>query len=319
MDLKVLEAFCRVVELKSFSRGAEAVSLSQPTVSAHIKSLEAEVGLRLLDRAGRSVTPTRAGELLYGHARRILAIRDEARRALAEHKGGLAGHLTIGGSSIPGAYVLPALVAAFKRQHPAVTLALTIGDSRGVARGVMEGRLEAGVIGAKFEEGRLRFETFVEDELVLAVPAAHPWARRAAVRPAELAEEPLVMRERGSGTRKVMEEALAARGVEPASLRVILEVSSNEAVRQAVKAGAGLAVISRRAIADDVRYGEMAGLRIQGIDLRRDFYLATHQSRGRSPLTEAFLTFLRREGAGKFKSTTDNRQRGRRQRRPPGG
>jgi len=298
MDLKVLDAFCRIVELKSFSRAAEAVSLAQPTVSAHIKALEAEAGLPLFNRAGRSVTPTRAGELFYGYARRILAIRDEARRALGEHKGGLAGHLTIAGSSIPVAYLLPERVAAFKRQHPAITLTLAAGDSRSVVRGVMDGRYEIGAVGARFEEGRLAYERFAADELVLAVPAAHPWATRASVRPAELARTPLIVRERGSGTRKVMEAALAARGLDPASLAVSMEVASNEAVRQAVKAGAGLAVISRRAIADDIRYGQLAALRVQGVRLTRDFYLVTHTRRARSPLAEAFLAFLRGWGEG---------------------
>src|SRR5574340_650468 len=101
MDLKVLEVFCRIVELRSFSRAAEAVSLTQPTVSAHVKSLETEIGLRLFDRAGRAVKPTQAGELLYGYARRILALSAEARRALGEHRGGLRGQLIVAGSSIP--------------------------------------------------------------------------------------------------------------------------------------------------------------------------------------------------------------------------
>lgn len=297
MDLKVLEAFCRIVELKSFSRAAEAVSLTQPTVSAHIKSLEEEVELRLFDRAGRTVTPTQAGELLYGYARRILAIRDEARRALSEHRGGLRGHLMIGGSSIPAAYVLPRLAAAFRRKHPAVRITLAVGDSRGVARGVLDGTYEVGAVGAKFEEGRLSYEHLSDDELVLAVPPTHPWSRRSAVQPVELAGEPLIVREQGSGTRKTLEDALAARGVDPGSLQVSLEVTSNEAVRQAVKAGAGLAVVSRRAIADDLRYKQLMALRVQGVRLKREFYLITHRSRARSPLAEAFLTFLRRKTA----------------------
>lgn len=311
MDLKVLEAFCRIVELRSFSRAAEAVSLTQPTVSAHIKTLEAEVGLALFDRAGRRVAPTRAGELFYGYARRILTIRDEARRALREHKGGLSGHLTVAGSSIPAAYLLPVLVAAFKRKHPAVTLTLAGGDSRSVARGVMEGRFELGAVGGRFEEGRLAFERFAADELVLVVPARHAWAARTTVRPVELMREPLIVRERGSGTRKALEDALARRGLDPGSLAVAMEVASNEAIRQAVKAGAGLAVVSRRAVADDIRYGQLAALRVQGVRLARDFYLVTHRSRPRSPLADAFLAFLRRGGTparSNRQATSQNRK-----------
>ncbi|MBI2563407.1 MAG: LysR family transcriptional regulator [candidate division NC10 bacterium] len=292
MDLRALEVFCKIVELRSFSRAAEAVFLTQPTVSGHIKALETELGLRLFDRAGRTVTPTRAGELLHGYARRLLALREEAQQAINEHKGGLKGHLPLGGSSIPGAYILPPLVAAFKQGHPDVTISLHISGSRDIVRGVIEGTCEVGMVGARFDEARVHYEPFAQDELVLAVPAAHPWAGRGTVRLAELAGQAFIRRERGSGTRKVMEQALADHAVDPASLRVVLEVTGNEAVRQALKAGAGIAVISRRAIEDDIRCKAVTPLRIQGVRMMREFFLVTHRSRSRSPLGKAFLSFL---------------------------
>jgi DNA-binding transcriptional LysR family regulator len=293
MDLRALEVFCKIVELRSFSRAAEAVLLTQPTVSGHIKALETELGLRLFDRAGRTVTPTRAGDLLHGYARRILALRDEAHQAINEHKGGLKGHLTVGGSSIPGAYILPALVAAFKRAHPDVTVTLHVVDSREIVRGVIEGTYEVGMVGARFEEGRVHYEPFTQDELVLAVPAGHPWAGRGTVRLSELTGQPFIMRERGSGTRKVMERALADHDVDPGNLRVVLEVTGNEAIRQSLRAGAGVAVISRRAIEDDLQCKTVTALRLHGVKLLRDFYLVTHRSRSRSPLGNAFLSFLK--------------------------
>jgi DNA-binding transcriptional LysR family regulator len=292
MDLRALEVFCKIVELRSFSRAAEAVLLTQPTVSGHIKALETELGLRLFDRAGRTVTPTRAGELLHSYARRILALRDEAQQAINEHKGGLKGHLTVGGSSIPGAYILPSLVATFKRAHPEVMVTLHVIDSREIVRGVIEGTYEVGMVGARFEEGRVHYESFTQDELVLAVPVGHPWAGRGTVRLSELTGQSFIMRERGSGTRKVMERALAEHDVDPAGLRVVLEVTGNETVRQALKAGAGVAVISRRAIEDDIRCKMVTALRIHGVKLLRDFFLVTHRSRSRSPLGNAFLSFL---------------------------
>lgn len=292
MDLRALEVFCKIMELRSFSRAAEAVLLTQPTVSGHIKTLEEELGLRLFDRAGRNVTPTRAGELLHGYARRILALREEAQQAISEHKGGLRGHLAVGGSSIPGAYILPPLLAAFKREHPEVSIGLHISGSREIVRSVIEGAAEVGMVGARFEEGRVQYEPFAEDELVLAVGAGHAWARRNTVRPTELAGQAFIMRERGSGTRKVMEETLAHHDLDPGCLHVALEVTGNEAVRQAVKAGAGVAVISRRAIEDDIRCKLIVALRLQGLRLVRDVFLVTHRSRSRSPLGKTFLTFL---------------------------
>jgi len=293
MDLKTLEVFCRIVELKSFTRAAEAVSLTQPTVSEHIKDLEEELGLRLLDRAGRTVTPTRAGAILHAYAQRILGLRVEAQQAIQEHKGGLTGDLALGASSIPGGYLLPPLIALFKRDHPAAAIALAIQGSREIVHGVGDGRYEAGMVGARFTEGRVHYERYAEDELVLAVPTVHPWAGRNAVRFRDLIGEPIVMRERGSGTRQVMEKALAKHGVDHNRLRVVLEVASNEAVRQAMKAGAGIAVISRRAVEDDIRCGLVAAVRLQGVRLVRDVFLVTHRTRSRSPLGTAFVAFLR--------------------------
>lgn len=299
MDLKTLEVFCRIVELRSFTRAAEAVSLTQPTVSGHIKDLEGELGLPLLDRAGRTVTPTRAGEILYGYARRILGLRAEAQQAIGEHKGGLEGDLALGASSIPGAYVLPPLVAEFKRAHPAATIALHVHGSRDIVRGVGDGIYEVGMVGAHFAEGRVRYDRYLQDELVLAVPVSHPWAGRRTMRVPDLADQPILMRERGSGTRKIMEQALREHGLNVDRLRVALEVTGNEAVRQAVKAGAGVAVISRRAIEDDIQSGAIAALRFRGIRLMRDVFLVTHRTRSRSPLGRAFVALLRSAPAAK--------------------
>ncbi len=293
MDLKTLEVFCRIVESRSFTRAAEAVSLTQPTVSGHIKALEDEVGLRLLDRVGRKVAPTRAGEILYGYARRILGLRSEAQQAISEHKGGLRGELTLGGSSIPGSYVLPAIIARFKQDHPEVMVSLHVESSRDIVRGVGDGNYELGMVGARFQEGRVRYDRYGQDELVLGVPVGHPWVGRSTVRLRDLVGQSVIMRERGSGTRKVMEKAMAEQSLHPDRLRVVLEVTSNEAVRQALKAGAGVAVISRQAIQDDVRCGLIAALRFQGVHLVRDFYVVTHRTRSRSPLGNAFLSFLK--------------------------
>lgn len=297
MDVRALEVFCKIVELGSFSRAAEAVFLTQPTVSGHIKALEGALGLRLFDRAGRRVTPTKAGELLHGYARRILALRAEAEQAMASFKGGLSGTLTVGASSIPGGYILPSLVARFKERAPGVSLVLRIGDSREIVRGVAEGDYEMGVVGARFEDRRLHYERFLGDELVLAVPRGHPWAGRGSVRLAAVAREPFVMREVGSGSRKMMEKALADAGVDPADLKVVAEMGNTEAVRRAVKAGAGVAIISRRAVEEDVKAGGLAVVAIQGRKMLRDFYIVTHRSRSRSPVCKAFIEFLQKARA----------------------
>jgi DNA-binding transcriptional LysR family regulator len=292
VDLHELEVFCKIVELKSFSRAAEAVRLSQPTVSGHIKALEDALGLRLFDRAGKTITTTQAGELLYGYGRRLLTLRAEAEQALAEFKGGLKGSLCIGGSSVPGAYILPPFIARFKQDYPEVTIYLKIGDSREACRAVAEGHCDLAAVGARFEDARLAFEPLAEDELVLVVPRRHPWARRPSVRLKDLAGQPFIVREVGSGSRQYAERALAEKGLDTETLRVVAEMGSNEAVRQAVKAGSGLAIISRRAVEDDLKAGSLAAVRIESIRFLRQFYIASHRTRTQSPACRAFLRFL---------------------------
>jgi DNA-binding transcriptional LysR family regulator len=297
MNLWAIEVFCKVVELRSFSRAAEAVRLSQPTVSGHVKGLEEELGLRLLQRSSTAVRPTQAGEILCAYGKRMLLLREEARAAIGAHKAGLQGHLVVGSSSIPGAYILPGVVARFKAAHPGVTIALEARDSREIVRGVADGRYELGLVGARFPEARVRYARCGEDELVLAVPADHPWAARPRLALRELAGQPLVMREEGSGSRKTLEASLRASGVRPDDLRVVVEMTGNEAIRQAVKAGLGMAVISCRAVADDVRSGSLAALRFQGARMRRDFFLVTHRTAARSPAAAAFGALLLAEAA----------------------
>lgn len=292
MDIRALEVFCRIVELKSFSKAAEAVYLTQPTVSGHIKGLEEFVGLKLLDRLGREVVPTKAGELLYGYAKQVLALRTQAIQALDEYKGSLKGHLVVGGSNIPGEYVLPALLARFKTRYPDISITLKIADSREIARGVLEGAYELGAVGARFDDGQLVYVKFLEDELVLVLPADHPWAAKPAVNLAELSAQQIILREVGSGSRKVLEEALRSAGMNADALAVVAELGSTEAIRQAVKAGAGVSVISLRAIQEDLERGTLRTVPLEGIRLTRDFYLVYHKNRSRSPLCEAFVTFL---------------------------
>ncbi|MDH4333589.1 MAG: LysR family transcriptional regulator, partial [Desulfobulbaceae bacterium] len=164
MDLHRLEVFCKVVELKSFTKAAEAIFLSQPTVSEHIRSLEEMLEERLVDRLGREVLPTQAGQLLYKYARKLLRLQQETIQAMADYRGVLAGHLSLGASTIPGAYILPQRIGAFKRLHPAIQLTLSIGNSRTVADGVLAGDTEFGVVGARWSDPSLEWLEILEDE-----------------------------------------------------------------------------------------------------------------------------------------------------------
>jgi DNA-binding transcriptional LysR family regulator len=292
MDLRRLEIFAKVAELGSFSRAAEALFLTQPTISEHVRALEDELGVQLLDRLGRGATPTRAGQLLLGYARRMLALSREAHQALDRFQGRMSGELIVGGSTIPGEYVLPALIGPFKAKYPDISIALLIGGTRQVTEWLEEGRVEVAVVGARPVGRALEAKELMPDELVVVVPASHPWATRRTATLSELQKEPMVVRERGSGSREAVEHALQEAGVALASLRVVGEMGSTQAVKQAVRAGVGIALISKRAVEDECRAGLLACVKVRDLRVARAFYLITHRERTRSPLAEAFVEFI---------------------------
>jgi len=292
MDMRRLEVFCKVVELKSFTRAADAVLLSQPTVSEHIRLLEESVGEKLLDRLGREILPTGAGEILYRYARRILQLRDEAQQSIDQYRGRLSGHLTLGASTIPGTYLLPRLLESFHERFREVRLTLQIAGSAQVADAILQGALECGIIGSQSRDGRLESRAIPGDELLLALPARHPWCGRAAVAPEELLNEPFIQREPGSGTRQVTEEIFVAEGLPPGRLNVVAEMGSSEAVRQGVKSGIGVAILSSLAIEEDLITGSIATVPLEGFHFERPFYLVQRRNRQLSPLAQAFTTHL---------------------------
>jgi DNA-binding transcriptional LysR family regulator len=292
MDMRQLEVLVHVLEMRSFSRAAEALGLTQSTVSEHMRLLEEATGTRLFDRLGRETVPTRAGELLYGYARRILDIRSEARQAIEQFLGRVSGVLKVGASTIPGEYVLPPLIGRYREKHPQVTIALRIGDSRGIIEAVVAGQVELGVVGARPEHRSVDAIVLMPDELVVAVPPNHAWFGRREVTLDELKPEPLIVREGGSGSREALETALGEVGPGLSGLRVIAELGSTSAVKQAVKAGVGISIISKRAVEEDCEHGFLGCVRIKDLRVTRHFYIVTHAHRSRSPLCQTFLDFL---------------------------
>jgi DNA-binding transcriptional LysR family regulator len=298
MDLRQLEVFAGVYELRSFSRSASALRLTQSTVSEHVRLLEEELGTRLFDRLSRETVPTRAGELLYGYARQMLALRSQARQAVDDFLGHVTGTLVIGASTIPGEYVLPAVIGRFRERHPRVAITLQISDTRGIVQTVLDGLVDAGVVGADPGNRGLEARALMPDELVLVVPPSHPWSGRSEASLNELRGEPLIVREAGSGSRQALERALETAGPSLAEMQVIAEMGSTSAIKQAVKAGVGVSVMSSRAVEDECRHGLLACVRLKDLSVTRHFYVVTHASRSRSPLCRAFLDFLAAEFPG---------------------
>ena len=297
MDLRQLEIFAKVAELGSFSRAAQALFLTQPTVSEHIRTLEDELGVRLLDRLGRGAAVTKGGALLLGYAQRMLALAREARQAMESFQGRMSGELLVGASTIPGEYILPALIGRFKEKFPDIAITLLIGGSQAVSDWVLEGRAELGVVGARPGHRSLESRELASDDIALIVGAGHPWQGRKSVTLEELQGEPLLLREQGSGTRAALERALVAAGSDLSAFRVVGEMGSTQAIKQAVKVGVGVSLLSRRAVEEECRAGSVWCLRVAGLQIDRAFYLVTHRERSRSPLAEAFRAFVEAEAS----------------------
>lgn len=294
LDLWQLEIFCTVVELKSFSRAAEVLFLSQPTVTSHIMALEKRLGVKLLDRTTRKVKPTPAGELLYKHAKALLAEHEAMLQELSQFQGGLTGRLVFGASTIPAHYLLPPLMAKFRKQFPQTRLLMRVSSSSQILEGVINGELEMGVVGMTLDAPNLRFVPLWSDEIVLIVHPEHEWAKRSFVPISELSSQFFVFREEGSGTRKIFEQFLSQNNFSSRKLTVVAEVGSTEAVKQFVASGGGVGFVSIRAIGDEERE-RLKIVRLREGRITRQFYAAIPTDKTNSPLCNLFVQFLKEQ------------------------
>jgi DNA-binding transcriptional LysR family regulator len=292
MNLTYLRTLVYIADKGSLSAAARAMRLSQPAVTKQLQRMEAELGLPLLARARHGQLEfTPAGERVLAFARETLARLEGLDEDLALLKEVKRGMLTLAASTIPGEYLLPRLLAAFRRELPQVEVQMTISDSADVVAKVLAGVADLGVIGSPLERPGLRLERLVEDEIVLAVPPVHPFAGRKSVTAAELRDQPLILREEGSGTRRSVEKALLAARVGLQKELVVLTLGSTQAVFQAVAQGLGMGFVSARAVAQAA--GLVVGVRLAGVDLRRHLYLAYLPQRAGDPAVARFMQFLR--------------------------
>jgi DNA-binding transcriptional LysR family regulator len=249
----------------------------------------------LLDRLGRGASVTPGGQLLLHHSLRLLALAREARQAMDGFLGRMSGELLVAASTIPGEYILPPLIGRFKEKFPDISITLLIGDSQAAVEWVSEGRAELGVVGAKPSQRGVDYRELMADEIVVIVPPGHPLQGRTGVTVEELRGEPLIIRERGSGTRAAVERALGDVGLDLNAFRVVGEMGSNQAIKQAVKARVGVSLVSRRAVDDECRLGLLGCVPLADLRVARSFHLAFHKERSRSPVAEAFRAFMEAE------------------------
>ncbi len=284
-----LQVFLAVARKLSYSRAAEELFISQPAVSRHVHALEKELGGKLLGQVGNRIYMTEAGKIVFEYARKLSFVEEEMKRALDELENMERGYLRLGASSTPGTYLLPPIVAKYRRRYPGIEVTIAVGNCGQVVGGVLQNDLDLGFLGGTPSNPALDARPFVRDSLTLVVSADHPFAGRESVTPEEMVEEPFVLREQASCTRWMLEEELAPRGLR---LRRAMELNGSEAVKRAVAAGVGVAVVSRHSVEDELKQGVLHALRIEGLKMDRQMSVVAHRETRLSAAGAAFLALL---------------------------
>jgi DNA-binding transcriptional LysR family regulator len=291
-QLPHLGTFVKAAELSSFTAAAAALGLTQAAVSQRIRALEEALRVALFRRQAGHVFLTEAGQRLFPYAQRIRRLHQEARQAVTGQKAPLTGELALAASSVPGEHVLPALLAVFHEKYPHIQVRVVVIDSLAVLRQVEHGQVQLGLVGGKGDSANLVFRPFARDELVLVVPPGHPWQKRRRVSLKQFGAQPLVLREAGSGSRWCLERALDRAGQSAQDLHVALELGSNEAIKEAVLRGVGLAVLSDQVVQKEVAAGQLHAVRVTGLPLEREMFVVWDRRRALSIPAQLFRDFV---------------------------
>lgn len=293
LEFKQLEAFVYVVKMGSFSRAAEKLYLTQPTVSAHIRSLEKQLDATLLVRGSKEAYPTSMGAVLYEYALEMLTLRENAILACCENRGQISGQIQIAASSIPFKYALPKLMVDFRQTYPDVVFQVESSDSQAVVNSIVAGQVELGIVGTVLEQGKCVYHDFMEDNLVVITPDTPQFDSV----PAEgfplraLRQHPYIAREPGSGTRKEAEKVLQERGVNLSTLNIVAQLDNPDAIKHSVSQGLGISIVSRLSVADYEQFGKLRVFQLEGAPVLRKLYVVHHKNRVLSLASAAFIRF----------------------------
>ena len=289
MDIIKLKSFCKVFELRSFSKAAKELFVSQPTISSHILSLEEELGQKLFDRMGKSVIPTLAGETIYKYAKKILDLLHKAELEAKLLKNQVVGNIKIGGSTIPGCYILPKVISKYCNSYSKVDIQLEIDDSEKVVNKVLKGSLDIGVVGAAYEIEDLFFQRIIDDRLVFVGNSKYLSKINS---PMDVINVPWVLREKGSGTRRAVAEGLKNAQIDINELNIKAIVTNTEGLLRLVANEVGITVTSIYAVST---LGESSPLVVKEypfFHFKRSFYLVYHKGRTIYPALRIFIEFL---------------------------
>jgi molybdate transport repressor ModE-like protein len=290
MNLDQLQTFVVLARCGSFTHAAQELNLSQPAVSRHVQKLEHELGTALLSRRRGDIELSEAGERLRAYAEEVVEGYERLLAVLGKGARPLEGELRISASTIPGEFLVPGLVAAFTARNPSVTPRILICDSAEVAAHLRSRRSDVGFSGVEVPDRDLHHQEFAADEIVLAVPADHPFASRGSVALTELAGQRFIVRESGSGTHRSFLAALREHGLETPAYRTAMVLGTTQAIVSAVQEGYGIGLVSRLAL--DARRAGPVAVRVTGLSLRRPLFLVVEKDRTLASVPSAFATWV---------------------------
>lgn len=285
-----MEAFIKIAELRSFTRAAEELHLTQPTISKQIVDLERFFDVRLIDRTKRTVALTKAGDIFLKFAVRFVNLKKQTIEEMAAFKGLKRGTVTVGASTIPGIYILPRLLSAYKEKYDGIQIKLIISDTKSIVEQMQEGSIDLGFVGAKKADSRLDYRKLVDDSIIIIGPPQFPDSMKLT----SLRSYSLIAREIGSGTRDHFETALRkTKQLLPSDLSVIAELTDTEAIKESVKSGMGFSYISRMAVVDDLKTEKIKRISVSGLpEIKRSFYIITKKSKTVLPQVKALLDII---------------------------
>lgn len=289
-DIHQLKIFISVFKNKSFSKAAKELFLTQPTISEHIKTLEEELDCKLFDRFGKVIIPTTEAEILYENAQGVVEKVENLKEVLQKIKSTPSGNLYIAASSIPGTYILPKLMSSFKNIYPQISIQIDISDSKSVIESLLSGQILLGIVGTKLRKSKIDYFPFMDDELVIVSPNL---IKESFIEPEEILKYPFITREEGSGTRKEMEKWLGEMGIDIEKLNIVCTLSSTDAVKEAIKNGLGISILSIHSIKDELEYKKLKIVKIKNYKMNRIFYIATHTTRSLPYIYKLFYEFLK--------------------------
>jgi len=290
INLDRLRIFRAVAEARSFTRAAEVVHLTQPGISKHIKQMEEYYGIPLFDRLGKKVALTQAGEILSEATEEIMASAIAAEQRIEELKGLHGGKLVLGASFALGIYVLPGVLAAFRKRYPAVEVTVDISLSAKIMAKILANKLDLGLVSQEAHDPRLFAKQFMTDELIVVVPSNHPWANRKRIRPQELMRETFIVAARGAGVRAAVEERLKQKGI---VLTNVIDFGNMEGVKRAVEAGLGISIQPQSVVQREISAGSLTGVSLAGLDDKLGRFYVCRRDKHLSNAAKAFLALLR--------------------------